>query len=115
MFSLICFGTIAGTVPARLSCNDEPDWSRSPLPFQESKSVATYRIAEKLSSGWLERKRTEGIIAKRKSSGYRPGKRSSEWLKIKPRPQQEFIVCGFTSEAAHARKPVNCFRPRFDE
>jgi bifunctional non-homologous end joining protein LigD len=38
----------------------------------------------------------EGIIAKRKYSIYRPGKRSPDWLKIKSRPQQEFVVCGFT-------------------
>jgi ATP-dependent DNA ligase len=38
----------------------------------------------------------EGIIAKRKTSVYRPGKRSPDWLKIKARPQQEFVVCGFT-------------------
>jgi bifunctional non-homologous end joining protein LigD len=35
----------------------------------------------------------EGIIAKRKPSTYRPGKRSPDWLKIKARPQQEFVVC----------------------
>jgi len=34
----------------------------------------------------------EGIVAKRKDSVYRPGKRSSDWLKIKSRPQQEFVV-----------------------
>jgi len=46
----------------------------------------------------------EGIIAKRKSSGvYRPGKRSPDWLKIKSRPQQEFVVCGFT-EGKGSRK-----------
>jgi bifunctional non-homologous end joining protein LigD len=38
----------------------------------------------------------EGIIGKRKTSVYRPGKRSPDWLKIKSRPQQEFLVCGFT-------------------
>jgi bifunctional non-homologous end joining protein LigD len=38
----------------------------------------------------------EGIIAKRKGSIYRPGKRSPDWLKIKSRPQQEFVVWGFT-------------------
>jgi bifunctional non-homologous end joining protein LigD len=57
--------------------------------------------------GYLEKRGTElfqlakekgfeGIIAKRKTSVYRPGKRSPDWLKIKSRPQQEFIVCGFT-------------------
>jgi bifunctional non-homologous end joining protein LigD len=45
----------------------------------------------------------EGIIAKRRNSVYRPGKRSSDWLKIKSRPQQEFIVCGFT-EGKGSRK-----------
>jgi bifunctional non-homologous end joining protein LigD len=43
-----------------------------------------------------KKKGLEGIIAKRKSSIYRPGKRSPGWLKIKSRPQQEFGVCGFT-------------------
>jgi bifunctional non-homologous end joining protein LigD len=38
----------------------------------------------------------EGIIAKRGASTYQPGRRSSDWLKTKSRPQQEFIVCGFT-------------------
>jgi bifunctional non-homologous end joining protein LigD len=45
----------------------------------------------------------EGIIAKRKSSVYRPGRRSPDRLKIKSRPQQEFVVCGFT-EGKGSRK-----------
>jgi bifunctional non-homologous end joining protein LigD len=45
----------------------------------------------------------EGIIAKRKTSIYRPGRRSPDWLKIKSRPQQEFVVCGFT-EGKGSRK-----------
>jgi len=44
----------------------------------------------------LNEKGLEGIIAKRKGSTYQPGRRSPDWLKIKARPQQEFIVCGFT-------------------
>jgi bifunctional non-homologous end joining protein LigD len=39
----------------------------------------------------------EGIVAKRKDSIYRPGKRTSDWLKIKTRLQQEFVVGGFTA------------------
>src|ERR1700739_3477454 len=39
----------------------------------------------------------EGIIAKHKDSIYRPGKRTSDWPKIKARPQQEFVVGGFTA------------------
>ena len=39
----------------------------------------------------------EGIVAKRKDSLYRPGKRTSDWLKIKATLQQEFVVAGFTA------------------
>jgi bifunctional non-homologous end joining protein LigD len=57
----------------------------------------------------------EGIIGKRKTSVYRPGKRSPDWLKIKSRPQQEFIVCGFTegkgSRAKHfGALPLGAYR-----
>jgi len=45
----------------------------------------------------------EGIVAKRKTSVYRPSRRSPDWLKIKSRPQQEFVVCGFT-EGKGSRK-----------
>ncbi|HEX3444242.1 MAG TPA: hypothetical protein VHS80_05960 [Chthoniobacterales bacterium] len=43
-----------------------------------------------------KQKGMEGIIAKRKNSVYRPGVRTSDWLKIKARLQQEFVVGGFT-------------------
>jgi bifunctional non-homologous end joining protein LigD len=43
-----------------------------------------------------KQKGMEGIIAKRKNSLYRPGVRTSDWLKIKARLQQEFVVGGFT-------------------
>jgi bifunctional non-homologous end joining protein LigD len=45
----------------------------------------------------FELTKKKGIIAKRKDSLYRPGKRSSDWLKIKARLQQEFVVGGFTA------------------
>jgi bifunctional non-homologous end joining protein LigD len=54
----------------------------------ENRGKALFQIAKE--------KGLEGIIAKRKTSTYRPGKRSLDWLKIKSRPQQEFVVCGFT-------------------
>ena len=46
---------------------------------------------------FTKEKRMEEIIAKRKDSIYRPGKRTSDWLKIKARLQQEFVVGGFTA------------------
>ena len=63
--------------------------------YVENRGIDLYRLAKE--------KGLEGIIAKRKTSTYRPGKRSPDWLKIKARPQQEFVVCGFT-EGKGSRK-----------
>jgi bifunctional non-homologous end joining protein LigD len=38
----------------------------------------------------------EGLVAKRKDSPYRSGKRSSEWLKVKARRRQEVVIAGYT-------------------
>jgi bifunctional non-homologous end joining protein LigD len=38
----------------------------------------------------------EGIIAKRQGSPYRPGERTREWLKVKTRNEDEFVVVGYT-------------------
>lgn len=48
----------------------------------------------------------EGITAKRKDSIYRPGKRTSDWLKIKARLQQGFVVGGFTAPKGSQTKGV---------
>jgi bifunctional non-homologous end joining protein LigD len=37
----------------------------------------------------------EGMMAKRRSSRYEPGRRSHAWLKVKHRPEQEFVVGGW--------------------
>ena len=63
--------------------------------YIENRGIDLYRLAKE--------KGLEGIIAKRKTSTYRPGKRSPDWLKIKARPEQEFVVCGFT-EGKGSRK-----------
>ena len=38
----------------------------------------------------------EGVVAKRVSSRYQPGKRTREWLKVKTTTRQELIVAGYT-------------------
>ncbi len=38
----------------------------------------------------------EGIVAKRKDSSYRPGRRTSDWLKIPARRIREFVLGGWT-------------------
>lgn len=37
----------------------------------------------------------EGVVAKSLTSRYRPGVRSPEWIKVRTRNRQEFIVCGW--------------------
>jgi hypothetical protein len=65
------------------------------LLFPTSKLVVTLRNVEKIFFNW-QRSEDSKESAKCKTSIYRPGKRSPDWLKIKSRPQQEFVVCGFT-------------------
>ncbi|MDX6502977.1 MAG: bifunctional non-ous end joining protein LigD, partial [Gaiellaceae bacterium] len=38
----------------------------------------------------------EGIMAKRAGSLYYEGKRTRDWLKLKTRNRQEFVICGYT-------------------
>ena len=39
----------------------------------------------------------EGVMAKRSSSRYVPGTRSSDWVKVKAHMRQEFVICGWTA------------------
>ncbi|MBA2626924.1 MAG: hypothetical protein H0U85_02855, partial [Gemmatimonadales bacterium] len=47
--------------------------------------------------------RLEGIIAKLRRSRYEPGRRSSAWLKLKVRPEQELVIGGWTPGEGNAR------------
>lgn len=42
-----------------------------------------------------EEKGLEGIVCKKRNSVYRPGQRSSDWVKVKIRKRQEFVVGGW--------------------
>jgi len=57
----------------------------------ENRGIDLYRLAKE--------KGLEGIIAKRKTSTYRPGKRSPDWLKIKAR-----AATGIRGVRFHRRK-----------
>ena len=46
-----------------------------------------------------EKRGLEGIMAKKAESNYYPGRRSSEWLKIKHHKTREAIIAGFTKPA----------------
>ncbi len=38
----------------------------------------------------------EGVLAKKRDSRYKPGQRTTEWLKIKTHSRQEFVIAGYT-------------------
>ena len=46
--------------------------------------------------GVAREQQLEGVVAKRDSSRYQPGWRSSDWRKIKLRGRQEFVIAGST-------------------
>ena len=55
----------------------------------------------------------EGVIAKRRSSVYVPGKRTEAWLKVKFNRRQEFVVGGFKPNAANFDSLlVGCYEDR---
>ena len=61
----------------------------------------TVRFSETFDDGdalldAAKQQRLEGILSKRLGSRYLPGRRSREWLKIKPRGDQEFVIAGYT-------------------
>jgi bifunctional non-homologous end joining protein LigD len=61
----------------------------------ETEGIAFHDAAEKLG--------VEGIIAKHRRSRYEPGRRTTTWLKIKIRPEQELVVGGWTPGEGNAK------------
>jgi bifunctional non-homologous end joining protein LigD len=61
----------------------------------------TVRLSEAFEDGnalleAAKQQRLEGIMAKRLDSRYLPGRRTRDWLKIKARNRQEFVIVGYT-------------------
>ena len=61
----------------------------------------TVRLSEAFEDGpalfrAAEQQHLEGIMAKKASSRYLPGKRTRDWQKIKTHGRQEFVICGYT-------------------
>ena len=60
-----------------------------------------YRVSEAVAEGAelfqaAVKMGLEGIMAKERNSTYRPGTRSSQWLKIKKRQTLECLIIGYT-------------------
>jgi len=66
--------------------DDGPNWKRS---TQHDELAPLLDV--------VQANHLEGVVAKRPSSTYQPGRRSPDWLKIKPRRRQEFVVGGWMS------------------
>ena len=62
----------------------------------------TVRLSEAFDDGEallqaVKDQRLEGIVAKRRDSKYAEGRRTRDWLKVKPGAgRQEFVICGYT-------------------
>lgn len=67
----------------------------------ENASVSgVYDDGEALLEQMIERG-MEGVIAKRRSSRYHRGARGRDWIKVKPKPTQEFVIGGWTGGTGH--------------
>jgi bifunctional non-homologous end joining protein LigD len=65
------------------------------LPHVEGEGAAFHEA--------IARQGLEGTIAKRQDSHYEPGRRSRAWLKVKARPEQEFVAVGYEpGKGSHA-------------
>lgn len=73
--------------------------------IRESARLAVSRIfpySQALSLFELARQQNlEGIVAKRKDSLYRPGKRTQDWVKIKNLQDDDFIILGYLHKEQH--------------
>jgi bifunctional non-homologous end joining protein LigD len=82
------------------SVASRPLSERRELLGQTVQETGCIRISRQYvdGSGLLElaRERSlEGVMAKRLSSRYRPGRRSPDWLKLKLRERGTFVICGY--------------------
>lgn len=70
----------------------------APMELSRALPQAGRRLLETVVAHGLE-----GLMAKRLSSPYRPGRRSPDWLKIRPRPAREAVVLGYTVHGDEVR------------
>jgi bifunctional non-homologous end joining protein LigD len=87
-----------GNDTAALAYDDRTDLLAQVLQPGDSWQVATIHHDD--GAGLLAavgERAMEGIMAKRRSSSYLPGRRSGDWVKVKSRRRQEFVVGGWLS------------------
>ena len=60
------------------------------IRFSESFNVSAAELMATVRSKGLE-----GVVAKRRDSGYKPGDRSGDWVKVRANRAQEFVIGGY--------------------
>lgn len=75
---------------------ESPDWLTPAAVAQDGESLLKF----------AEENDLEGLVAKRSDSTYEPGSRSSNWVKIKIRRRQEFVVGGWLRGEGERRGTV---------
>ncbi len=64
-----------------------PSWALTPS-FTAEAGSDVFRTAVEMGM--------EGVVAKRRSSSYQPGRRSRDWIKVKSQLMQEVVIGGYT-------------------
>ena len=64
-----------------------PSWALTPS-FTGEAGSDVFRTAVEMGM--------EGVVAKRRSSSYQPGRRSRDWIKVKSQLMQEVVIGGYT-------------------
>lgn len=97
-----CSAEAEGTTPTgfAVSLVELPRGDRRALLEAHVMSSDEIRISETFSDGpalrrWARELRLEGIVSKRRGSRYSAGRRTREWLKIKPREREQFEIVGY--------------------
>lgn len=98
VFDVLELGADAGS---RRSCTALPYDERRELLREHVRSSGAVQVPEAFHGDLDEAMRTsrdlglEGLVAKRRDSNYRPGRRSRHWLKLKHERSQSVVVCGW--------------------
>ena len=69
--------------------------------LKENERVAISRYVEENGKALFDfttEQGLEGIVAKKKSSLYYPGKRTKDWVKIKNMIDDDFVICGYAGQ-----------------
>lgn len=80
---------------------NDPLWRRREWLVDAVKKETSYRVSDFVEEGEqlfeaAKQMGIEGIVAKDRNSRYHPGKRSSNWFKIKSRNTADCVIIGYT-------------------